>query len=687
MKHPVGSSSFDRDRASNLPSATRERKDIVRIRPLNGIGKRFGFANLNALLIVVWALLGAVATGSNLGMVQRLERQIQVTFFQIRGSVPPPDEIIILAIDEESLNQGQLAAKDPQGHPDLTPIFQFPWQRKAYGDAIARLMSAGAKSVSLDILLTDPSRYGTKDDRQLQQVLQRWGDRVTLAFAHETSQNQGIQHYLVKPHPQLLPGEPSSIHPGLINFVPDSDGRIYRLATDYRDRVLRPLGFKPIPSFAEATLNAAKIDIPPNAGEEIFYYGGTGTFPTLSFWNVLDDNNWELHRKNGTFKDKIVLIGATAETLQDFKRTPFSEMMPGVEVHANAIATLMQGRGISPLLPNPPLRGLLLFCAIVGIGLFLNRKLKTPIAQLLGAIALSAVWIAISYLAFTAAGLIVPTAIPAIAIALCGISGLATGSIREQLERMRIYRTLERYVAEPIVNEILDRHADDFQSLLKGRRVKTAILFSDIRSFTTFSLTREPEQVVAQLNTYLEAMVNAILAEGGTLDKFIGDAVMAEFGSPISHGERNDALNAIRAALGMRRELVKLQQKWRETGEEILFNGIGIHYGEAIAGDIGSSKRREFAVIGDTVNVASRVEGLTGKLFVDILITEPLYELVADAVDVVDMGAHSLKGRGDKKIRLYSLVGLKGENHEIYVQVRNALRRYLDFKKRTSGSS
>ncbi|MEC4849894.1 MAG: adenylate/guanylate cyclase domain-containing protein, partial [Jaaginema sp. PMC 1079.18] len=425
----------------------------------------------------------------------------------------------------------------------------------------------------------------------------------------------------------------------------------------------------------------------PPSGENIFYYVQPVSFPHFSFWHILEENIWELTRNQGIFQDKIVLIGATADSLQDFKHTPFSVAMAGVEIHANAIATVLENRAIAQGLPNPLSRGILVGIATASLGLILLYCIKTPTRQFLSAIAISIAWLGISYASFTYAYLILPAALPAVAIALCGISNLVLGTIREQLERYRLYHTLERYVAAPIVREILNRRSDDFQTLLKGRKVKAAILFSDIRSFTTFSLKHDPEIVVSQLNTYLEAMVEAILVEGGTLDKFIGDAIMAEFGSPLSNGEKADALKAIRAALGMRQALVQLQQRWQAQGQEILFNGIGIHFGEVIAGDIGSSKRREFAVIGDTVNTASRIEGLTGKLYIDILISDSLYQLVREEVNVVEMGEHSLKGRGDNTIKLYSLVGLKNEDNTTYLQVRDALRQYLGFKDRSMPDS
>ncbi|NEP55822.1 MAG: CHASE2 domain-containing protein [Symploca sp. SIO2G7] len=632
--------------------------------------------NIGYLLIGFWAISGGLTTGINLGIVQRWERQAQVLFFRLRGPVAPPENIVILEIDQDSLAQGEFYQAAPESYPELEPIQAWPWQRTAYAQIIDKLIRAGAKSVSVDVIFDLPSSYGAADDQQLQQVLQNYREQIILATSFESFGTEEVgQAQLISPNPIFQADKTL----GLVNFPIDLDGRIYELANDYDQQVLRPLGLaeEEIPSFAEATLRAAKIKSPPSPGKEIFFYGPPGTFKQVSFWHVLDSTNWEVHLRDQTFKDKMVLIGATANSLQDLKRTPFSDTLPGIELHANAIATVMEGRAIAQALPNTPLRGLVVLLGIAGTGVLLSHLLKKPVVQLLGALGIAVVWGGISYLSFTYGGLILPTAVPIIAIALTGISCLATGAIREQLEKIRLYRTLGRYVAAPIVNEILTQHADDFQALLKGRKLKATILFSDIRGFTTLSLKLEPELLVEQLNTYLNAMVEAILAEGGTLDKFIGDAVMAEFGSPISHGEKNDAMRAIRAALGMRRALVELQQQWQEQGQELFFNGIGINFGELIAGDIGSYRRREYAVIGDAVNVASRVEGLTGKLGTDILITESLYQLVQDEVKVVPMGEYQLKGRQENLVQLYSLIGLQGEEPTLYQQVQVSLREYL----------
>lgn len=625
-------------------------------------------------LIGLWAMTGAIATGINLGTVLWMERQAQVLFFRLRGTVEPPPDIVILAMDQDSLARGEDYQIDPDRYPEMEPIAVWPWQRSAYAEVIDRLMAAGAKAVAIDVLLTDPSLYGMEDDQRLRQSLEQYSTQVVLAASYEAfgTPEAGEQGQIILPNPEFQVN-PQAI--GLINFLPDPDTRVYQLADDFVVQVLRSQGLgEDLSSFALTTLRASGVTRSEVQGGGIYFYGPPTTFERVPFWHILDPDNWTVHQQNQTFQDKIVLIGPIADSFQDFVPTPFSEGMPGVELHANAIATLLEDRVIYQAVPNPQTRGILILLSVAGVGVLITRSLKRPVRQFLLALGIALGWGVISYLSFTHARIILPTTVPILAIALTGLTRLTTGSISNQLEQRRLRLTLERYVAAPIVQQILTNSSEDYQDLLKGRRVKAAVLFCDIRSFTTLSLELPPEQLVEQLNVYLNAMVEAILEAGGTVDKFIGDAIMAEFGSPISQGEKVDAMNAIRAALGMRRALLKLQDYWKEQGQTIFFNGVGINFGEAIAGDIGSYRRREYALIGDAVNVASRVEGMTRNFWTDILITHSLYELVQDQVDVVSVGTHPLKGRGANTVMLYSLVGIKGEDQQDYHVIHEKLR-------------
>lgn len=635
---------------------------------------RSSLAAFGPVLVGFWAVTSAIATALNPDLLRSLELQTQSLFFRARGQIAPPSNLVILAMDEDSLSQGVSFGQ----LKDLEPIKTWPWRRQAYAEVIQRVMAAGARSIAVDIVFDSPSDR-LQDDQLLQKVLKQYPGRVTLAAIQAESQSGGGGlEQLIYPDSMFLT-PPESI--GFINYLLEPNEHYRRFGWVYLQQRIDPelrRSSSNIVSFTEASLTAAKLPFSNRKGDYIYFYGGQNTFPTVSFWQVLDSTNWKTLQKNDSFKDKIVLIGPTAAFFQDFHLTPFGRI-PGVEIHANAIATLIENRAIAEALPNPLERSILVFFGIAGVGVVVSQLSRRAIQRSLLSLGFAAIWIGIGYICFTYAGLIVPVAVPVLAIALSGLSFLGTGAIDDLLERLRLRRTLERYVATPIVQEILSQ-PDNYQDLLQGKKLKAAVLFCDIRGFTSLSYKLPAEQLVAQLNLYLNAMVGAIVEARGTIDKFIGDAVMAEFGSPVSQGEKNDAMNAIRAALGMRAALAELRQTWQQEGKVPLYHGIGISYGEVIAGNIGSLQRLEYTVIGDAVNVASRVEGLTKSFWTDILITEALYELVEQEVEVVFVGEHQLRGR-DGLTKLYSLIGLKNEDQTLYQQVHEELRQYLGFNE------
>ena len=253
-----------------------------------------------------------------------------------------------------------------------------------------------------------------------------------------------------------------------------------------------------------------------------------------------------------------------------------------------------------------------------------------------------------------------PLLAPASGLLLLALLHGGNAYLLEGRERRRLRQTFERYVAPSVVAEIL-ADPESARGILRGRVLEVTVLFSDLKGFTELTRRRsaagESERHVRQLNTYLGAMVAVISAHGGTIDKFIGDAVMAVFGSPLGRGPRYEAAAALRCALAMGERLRQLNDDWARQGggepaEEPLANGVGLASGPVVAGQIGSPQRLEFTVIGDTVNRASRMEGLSRPLEVSICLDGATAQLVADCPQFAlrSHGPQRVKGLGEIEV-------------------------------------
>jgi CHASE2 domain-containing sensor protein len=425
-----------------------------------------------------WVLVAATATGLNLGLVQLFERQVQTIFFELRGSVAPPQDIVILAIDEESLAQGEFFRADPQRYGALEPIQSWPWQRTAYATAIDKLMAAGAKAVGVDVIFSTPSIYGKADDQQLAQSLQRHAGRVVLAAQYaETETSQGTVTQLITPLPEFCTPPGCT---GFINFLVEPDGRIHRFGDRFLTQLLenappvQAAVLEQLPSFASATLQSAQVPVSVPRDSSIFFYGAAQSFDHVPFWYVLDATTWKTYLQSGEyFKNKIVLIGSTAAIHQDFQAAPFSKSalyplaMTGVEVHANAIASLLEDKSVREAVPQIQLRGLLVLVGLV-LATWLLARPQAPLRRLGWAAGIAAVWLGLSYGLFVQERLIVPTAIPVGAVMLSGLSQLVVGTIRDQIRKQQLRATLKLYMTSPVVQEIISQQ-DDMQDLLRSR--------------------------------------------------------------------------------------------------------------------------------------------------------------------------------------------------------------------------
>ena len=263
---------------------------------------------------------------------------------------------------------------------------------------------------------------------------------------------------------------------------------------------------------------------------------------------------------------------------------------------------------------------------------------------------------AVCHIAFAHFQLILALAAPVIVMIPIAITGTAWQLLTEQLEKRRARQALERQVSKEVADELM-KEFGSLQQMLAPHERHLVVFFSDIRKFTTLVETSDRIRLITQLNEYFTAMSAIVTRHGGTLDKFIGDAIMAFWGAPTSRGPADDALRAVSAALEMREKLAALHPEWKAKGYPEFRIGIGIHAGEALVGEVGSAQRSEYTAIGDAVNTASRIEGINKETGTDLLISEAVHSLVKDRVRAHSMGEYALRGRTGK-VTLYRVDSL-----------------------------
>ncbi len=593
-------------------------------------------------LLVLAVLLAAAAEFSWLNWLRTPEMRFSDLFVAAQAEKLRPDsDIVLVAADEASLQR----MADYAG--------RWPWPRSVHGELVQGITAQKPRAIVFDILFLEPDIFRLDADELFNKAVSPHhnvffptarqdsaGDRYGVplkemqdalgAFAG-TQADRNATVNIAQPKALL----PENWRLGTIDFFADPDG-VWRRYFVYQEAY----GWK-IPSLPARVVQALGRPVPDVESILLSWPGGKAARAHISYADLYVDFNSQIRSRDpNEFKDKIVVIGVTASGLHDVRPTPVNIRSNGLDIVATAIDNVKNGNYLSQVSVAWPAALTVIMLALLYAGFRARFNTLRIGAALAGstAVLLTAQYIAIGKL------LLVPVLRPLLfGCAFYFIAALQE-YLRERRGREQAIAQFSRFVNPHVVKELL-AHGGLAQ---EGQSRQVTLLFSDIRGFTTLSETRTPQQVVDLLNRYFSRQVGVIFRHGGALDKFIGDAIMAIWGAPLD--DPNHAEHAIRCALEMADTLEIFRKELGDMGGEFEV-GIGIHSGLAVVGLIGSEQRREYTAIGDTVNLASRIEGLT-KGVARILVSEDTLRLCPDAFDFVPRGRYKVKGRA-QEVELY----------------------------------
>ncbi|MBI4146567.1 adenylate/guanylate cyclase domain-containing protein [Candidatus Woesearchaeota archaeon] len=524
------------------------------------------------------------------------------------GGKNPLNNIIILAIDDKSIQE----------------IGRWPWDRDVYAKMLPILN--GSKAIAIDVIFSEPQ---AEKDEQFARALTDAGN-VILSVEYtgfEKTQQGMIGQAPLLPVPELKKAARSL---GAINLITDPDGVVRAANTNLQESH---------PLLAETVALHLGVKTQKQDRRHINYIGPAQSYTTIPFSDVLNG------RTKVDFTNKIVFIGATAPNLHDDHITPTGRI-PGVEVQANLFQTILTRTSLNPM--QGWIVVLLIFIEALLVSVLLV-KLNTWAA---GGITFITI---LAYL-IVAVNLFNRGILPDLLfIPITGVTSYVANLVhlylRERKERKYIHDAFSRYVAPEVVKELM-KNPDKLK--LGGERRQITIFFSDIRGFTTFSEALTPEKLVQLLNEYLTAMTNIIMDHGGVVDKYIGDAIMAFWGAPLDqpdHAER-----AANATIAMNKKLAEMQHKWEKEGYPKVEIGSGINTGPAVVGNMGSHQRFNYTVMGDTINLGSRLEGITKEYGVKTIVSETTRKELPKEFITRELDLVRVKGKKEP-IRIYELFG------------------------------
>lgn len=645
--------------------------------------RRIDYLALSLVLIFGWALFFRVT------FFEVFDLKLLDLFYRLRGMRLVPTSVVVVGIDEYSLSAFETEhERDPSAKNDT-----WPWDREKHGALLQKIFEDGAKVVAFDVSFTEPGESEEGDmyfastlllhDKVVlgtylindKSTYERFVEELKKKIERDTSYADYAYKlldfrrmalfdvftvYKVRPIHERFASS-AYYAPYEIGAL-DSDGVVRRVPLLVNEQWALERGtFSGLIPHMNVLVLALWDNVDPkklvvdfrtkqvlvgnrkirfdNSGYMHLWYYGTGeaVFPTLSFYDVYNGNY-----PKGFFRDKVVLVGytATAKGLYDLRVTPFSVNEAGVYVHATAVENMIRQEF---LVPVTPFQNAVILFVFMCITLAVSRGRSDLCNILLAVLPLG--FAAFSYALFSQR-VYVNTFYPLFSSTVVAVFKILGDFMRENAEKKKMKEFLYRYVPDNVAEELVRER----ELKLGGETREVVVLFSDIKGFTSKSEKLSPEQVVNFLNTYLTKMSEIIRYKyEGTIDKFVGDAIMAVFGAPKSYG--NEVDRALKCALDMRRALSELDAEYRFD----LDNGIGIHCGPAVVGNIGAPFRMDYTCIGDTVNTASRIEHLTRELDAEIIVSEDVWER-ASGFRFEFLGEFQVRGKSGK-LRLYKLLG------------------------------
>ncbi len=608
--------------------------------------------------------------------------------FQLRGPEEPHGETVVVGIDQQSYRD--------LGRP-------FPWPRAWHAKLLDNLARAGARVVVFDLIFDAPG-LDPEGDAAFARAIQEHG-AVVLGVKQEAFMGDVRGQRLTYPTEPL---REAAAGLGLVDRLEDSDGftRRYRLHVPSDSRNLYSLGVEALSLYEGRRPEADHAD-PFTVGDAqvprldatsflINYPGGRGSIPIYSFSSVIDDADFDLPAgldidifdiQKEVFAGKIVVVGATLPEMQDFVRSPFfnSEegqqvLTSGAEMHAAAIETMLSGRHYRRLSGWSDL--LVIFAAALAISLLTLRS--RPLLGMFIALVLAAAYVALAYWFFIARFLLLDMVAPAGAVMACHAGNTLYFFVRERRERQRIRGMFAKYVPDKVINVLYEN--PELMNL-GGEERELTILFSDLAGFTPFAESLPPSELVEWLNEYLSEMTDIVLAHDGIIDKYEGDLIMAEFGAPLH--DPDHALKACRAALAMQKRLAELRDEWKREGRDPLFARIGISTGRVVLGNMGSRTVHDYTVLGDAVNLASRLEGANKVFGSSIMISEATFQQAEEGIVCRELDLLRVKGKR-RAVTVYELAAMAEDSRDesrerVYEAFAEGLQAYRDRRWREAG--